>query len=389
MSIKILSFVFLPLLSSGHEIQAFMQMIKNTGSSTFFSKFFEEADKVETGKCAFVDMDFTFISACFEVAVLAAQIEMGKYSFTNDDIPVVLGLKAAHLDCQNVVYKDSDERQQEVVGKNKLGVSLQEVVAKITAVFDDKLEIQKDALKPLIAMWNYVVYQGTQKKPNCDYLRTTVSRRLLYKMDETTRSEIINKAFKLHPTRREDRYYYKAGDGKIYPVVIENQAPVYPEMLELFKALKKSTFSLHLISASDITFVKAMATSKDLESMGIEAHGSKPNNDSEEQMVFGNGFTNDYDNKVKTMDEIITKKNCKFLFAAGDSMGDHRMLEKVLSEEPKGYALFINGPTTKLRTKNDLEDLAKRFDLRAHIQDVDEKNTEWKKIMPIKNATSI
>ncbi|KAL0589656.1 hypothetical protein ABG067_002205 [Albugo candida] len=327
---------------------------------------------------------------------------MGKYSFTNDDIPVVLGLEKADQDCQNVVYKDSGERQQEIVGKdnldasiaevegkNKLGVSLQEVVANITAVFDDKLEIQKDALKPLIAMWNYVVYQGTRGKPNCNYLRTTVSRRLLYKMDEKTRSEIINKAFKLHPTRREDRYYYKAGNGKIYPVVIENQAPVYPEMLELFKALKKSTFSLHLISASDITFVKAMTMSKDLESMEIEAHGSEPNDDSDNEMLVGNGFTNDYDNKVNTMDMIITKKKCKFLFAAGDSMGDHRMLEKVLSEEPKGYALLINGPTTKLGTEENLTKLAERFDLRAHIQDVDEKNTEWKKIMPIKKATSI
>nr|CCA14632.1 AlNc14C5G693 [Albugo laibachii Nc14] len=399
MGFKHVFFASFPLVCSGYEVNAFLHSIEGTGSEKFFTRFFEDVitRKNKEKMCAFIDMDFTLTHNCFEVAVTAAQINQGIYRFKNEDIPNVFGLAGANKACQNPVYKDNQVDP---------GFPIQEVVKKITEVFDDKLKVQNDELRPLVAMWNYALYSSTSKIPECQYVRTTLSRRLLHKMPEDEIKGLIKTPLSTDEKGSDiDVYTYHALNNRVYYPDFAKRASVYPEMRHLIATLEHEKVTPYLVSASDINFVEAMA--KHLELYGHNfgghvdgsskvpdeelhrAYGSRPTNDVDDNMLNGEGFVNDKGGKIKTIDHIILKAKCTFMIALGDSMGDYDMVKQVLDDAkaqqklgkktPTGYAVLINGKTKLHENAEELVLLAKEHGDRARIQDIDIDGVKWRR----------
>lgn len=114
MAIKCLLFALLPLLCSGNDPEkTFDQLIKDTGSESFFEKVFNTiTTKNGNTYSAYFDLDSTLISSSMSIPILVAQIRRGLYHFGSEGAAAVFKFtKVVNQDCITDFheYKIDDE----------------------------------------------------------------------------------------------------------------------------------------------------------------------------------------------------------------------------------------------------------------------------------------
>ncbi|CCI44009.1 unnamed protein product [Albugo candida] len=257
MAIKCLLFALLPLLCSGNDPEkTFDQLIKDTGSESFFEKVFNTiTTKNGNTYSAYFDLDSTLISSSMSIPILVAQIRRGLYHFGSEGAAAVFKFtKVVNQDCITDFheYKIDDE-------DNKVTIYFDTIVKEILKIFqkhelkhgkwDEKnpqqktFKIEDPNLKVLVAFWSDLAYRKMVNQKKCAYLLKTIKQRVLLNMPQHHIDEFIDEANDVEEKDKFKKYTYVVSEGSVTIQLRRRRPDAYAEQLALIRKFKE----LHVV----------------------------------------------------------------------------------------------------------------------------------------------
>nr|CCA15716.1 AlNc14C14G1633 [Albugo laibachii Nc14] len=368
----------LPLPVKTPKPKEFLKKIGGTSSHEFFTNMFEKTiPELPKGKkyCAVFDFDGTVVSNALLTTVFEYQIQHGLYVLKAEDVPIVFGFSGASKVCipKESLLDGIKAREEKKKTKESVKVSFDDVVMQIQKIFDKRekeplTEEDNERLEQLVFVWYAISNKEMAKQPQCRYLKHTLQVRLLHQMNPGEREELMRSALQSTAPPRTDNYHYETSDGIAAVRVWGTKSAPYDQMVALINALKTKDVTSYIISATHKEYLLFAIKEYHIKINPGNLYGSRPDDESEENMLKGIGVANEHENKVKTVEDFVSSK-CRVIVAAGDTMNDAAMLRFVTGEGGQAFLLLSEKP------KGELAKLANE----VLVQYVDPAVPEWKK----------
>ncbi|CCI42077.1 unnamed protein product [Albugo candida] len=390
MNIRHLIFGLLPLQSYGHydkakakvAEEAFFKKIEGTGSEDFFKRVFAHIDDLprtnSEDPCGGFDLDSTLIDHSIKSPTFAYQLKKEQYAFKETDLDTVFGFVKAEAgkDCippKSVEFKTEGKSVRIEFGK---------IVESIKKKFlSSKMKPKEEDVRDLIVSWDHASYRFMVGKPKCRYLMSTLKLRLMYKMTDVEKNDLIKEVLEYHSNPAINIENHKVHlvevSERVQQVTLRaKMSRAFKEQIALIKALKVRNVKVFLNTATHDLYSKAVIAHFGLGIDEENVRGSFPLTNAmthelsthkpgffnaiieqrkayelpaletyeklsisdDEAIVRGIGYSNDGANKEVTMQHAMG--SCNFVITSGDYPGgDGHMLDHAIRNG--GFALVL------------------------------------------------
>ncbi|KAL0589622.1 hypothetical protein ABG067_002171 [Albugo candida] len=285
MNIKHLIFGLLPLQSYGQYNEAkkeFEKAIAGTGSQDFFERVFALIDSLQ-GKnskdtCGAFDLDSTLIDHSIKGPTFAYQLKNAKYDFKETDLDTVFGFVEAEAGKDCIPPKSFTFRTE---GKS-VRINFGKIVESIKKEFrNSNMKPNEKDVRDLIVSWDHASYRFMSGKPKCRYLMSTLKLRLMYKMTDVQKNDLIKEVLEYHSNPginiKNDKVDLLEVSERVQQVTLRaKMSRAFKEQIALIKALKERNVKVFLNTATHDLYSKAVIAHFGLGIDGENVRGSFP-----------------------------------------------------------------------------------------------------------------
>nr|CCA24754.1 AlNc14C257G9736 [Albugo laibachii Nc14] len=219
-------------------------------SNLYFSLHWTPDMYIMRPRCAVFDLDVA-INETIRRTVMAYQVHTNQYAFEKKDVRSVFGFHEIKGFPSPPSCCTPEVAVLNIDGET---MKFNVVVSQLEDTYDKRAnEAYRDTFQLLVALWVEAAYTHMSGSKDCRAFLNSIPNRLLYGMDQESRSELKGQASLtknmpgyIYSTRHQDEM---TGHSKVISVQLRDGSEVFETYELLIKELNKGRVKLHLLSS--------------------------------------------------------------------------------------------------------------------------------------------